>query len=100
MSKSLRDAAFAVDDLTVQWSARGSLAAGFWPLNAVDAGGVAFMLVDANLIKGGGDDDEEDMHWRRAQHAARKPPSAPSDLRHSEDDAFPPDHWVVYLGGL
>lgn len=68
--------------------------------DAIDAGGVAFMLVDANLIKDGGDDDEEDMRWRRAQHVARKPLGAPGSEHHSEDDAFPPDHWVVYLGGL
>jgi hypothetical protein len=68
--------------------------------DAIDAGGVAFMLIDANLIKDGGDDDEEDMRWRRAKHSARKPLGTPGDLQHSEDDAFPPDHWVVYLGGL
>jgi hypothetical protein len=68
--------------------------------DAIDAGGVAFMLIDANLIKNGGDDSEEDMHWRSRRHAARKPLGKLSDMKHSEDDAFPPDHWVVYLGGL
>jgi hypothetical protein len=68
--------------------------------DAIDAGGVAFLLIDANLIKDGKDDTEEDMHWRSAKHEARKPLGAPGNLVHSEDDAFPPDHWVVYLGGL
>ncbi len=68
--------------------------------NAVNAGGVAFFLVDANVLKDGGDDDEEDMRWRRGAHTARQAPAALGNLIHSEDDAFPPDHWVGYLGGL
>jgi hypothetical protein len=68
--------------------------------NAVKAGGVAYFLVDANVLKDGGSDDEEDMHWRRSQHLARQPVPPLGGLVHSEDDAFPPDHWVVYLGGL
>lgn len=68
--------------------------------SAVDAGGVAFLLIDANLIKDGKDDDEEDMWWRSATHKARTPLGSPGSTKHSEDDAFPPDHWVVYLGGL
>jgi hypothetical protein len=68
--------------------------------HAVDAGGVAFLLVDANLIKDGEDDDEEEMRWRAAEHLRREPVGAPGELTHSEDDAWPPDHWVLYLGGL
>jgi len=68
--------------------------------DAIDAGGVAFMLIDANLIKDGEDDSEEDMHWRSRRHTAREPLGQLGDMKHSEDDAFPPDHWVVYLGGL
>ena len=68
--------------------------------SAINAGGVAFLLVDANLLHDGGDDDEEDMRWRSVTHKRREPLGAPGDLTHSEDDAFPPDHWVVYLGGL
>lgn len=68
--------------------------------NAVKAGGVAFFLVDANLLKDGGSDDEEDMHWRRSRHKVRAPVPPLSSLVHSKDDDFPPDHWVVYLGGL
>ena len=67
---------------------------------AVKAGGVAFFLVDANVIKDGGDDDEEFMFWQRSQHAARTAPSAFGPLTHSEDDDIPPDHWVTYVDGL
>jgi hypothetical protein len=67
---------------------------------AVDAGGVCFMLVDANLLIDGGDDDESDMHWRQARHVARRPVGALGSSMHSKDDAWPPDHWVVYLGDL
>ena len=68
--------------------------------SAVKAGGVAFFLIDANLLKDGGSDDEEDMRWRRSSHSARAEPPPLGSLTHSEDDAFPPDHWVGYLGGL
>jgi hypothetical protein len=68
--------------------------------DALDAGGVAFFLIDANLIKDGKDDQEEDMRWRSTQHERRSPVGPPGPWTHSEDDAFPPDHWVVYLGGL
>jgi hypothetical protein len=67
---------------------------------AVNAGGVAFFLIDSNLLKDGGSDDEEEMRWRRSIHTARKPPSPLSGEVHSKDDDFPPDHWVAYLGGL
>lgn len=67
---------------------------------AVKAGGVAYFLVDANLIKDGGSDTEEDMHWQSARHVARSARSAFSTAKHSMDDDFPPDHWVEYLGGL
>lgn len=67
---------------------------------AVKSGGVAFFLVDANLIKDGGGDDEENMFWQRAQHTARSAPASLGPLVHSKDDDFPPDHWVAYLGGL
>ncbi len=68
--------------------------------HAVEAGGVCFMLVDANLIKDGGDDDESDMFWRRARHTVRMPVGVLESTIHSKDDAWPPDHWVVYLGDL
>lgn len=67
---------------------------------AVAAGGVAHLLVDANLLKDGGDDDEEDMRFRWSSHSARHVPSAfPGTWTHSQDDDVPPDHWVAYLGG-
>ena len=68
--------------------------------SAIDAGGVAFLLIDANLLKDGGDDDEEDMYWQLASHTPRQPVGGLGSAKHSEDDAFPPDHWVVYLGEL
>jgi hypothetical protein len=68
--------------------------------DAIDAGGVAFFLIDKNLIKDGGDDSEEDMRFRRSRHFAGQPVAAMEDSIHSKDDEIPPDHWVVYLGGL
>jgi hypothetical protein len=68
--------------------------------HAVEAGGVAFFLIDANLLHDGGDDDEEEMWWRKSSHNAGKTPSGLGDKVHSEDDDIPPDHWVIYLGGL
>lgn len=67
---------------------------------AVNAGGVAFLLVDSNLIKNGEDDSEENMRWQAAWHEVRQPVGALGPMTHSEDDAWPPNHWVVYLGGL
>ncbi|HVF74036.1 MAG TPA: hypothetical protein VM938_03225 [Acidimicrobiales bacterium] len=68
--------------------------------DAVNAGGVAFFLIDANLIKNGGDDDEEPIHYRSSGHGARQAPSGFGGWVHSKDDDYPPDHWVIYLGGL
>src|SRR5262249_3364881 len=67
---------------------------------AVDANGVAFFLIDANLIKDGQDDAEEVLIWRQRKHSARKPVAPPGPWHHSRDDSFPPDHSVVYLVGL
>jgi hypothetical protein len=68
---------------------------------AVKAGGVAFFLVDANVIKDGGSDTEEEMWFRRSFHRRRAAPTAfEADAIHSKNDDFPPDHWVAYLGGL
>lgn len=80
-----------------QW---GELEALLMAQEAIDAGGTAFLLIDANLIKNGGDDHEEDVRFRRRDHDARKPVGSPGAWTHSKDDNFPPDHWVVYLGGL
>jgi hypothetical protein len=68
--------------------------------DTVNAGGVAFFLIDGNLIKDGGADDESVMRYRRSWRTARSAPGAFSDRIKSEDDALPPDHWVIYLGGF
>jgi hypothetical protein len=68
---------------------------------AIDAGGVAFLMIDKNLIKNGGNDHEEEMYFRKARHEAQKPVGAMEDEVHSKDDEWPwPNHWVTYLGGL
>ena len=68
---------------------------------AVKSGGVAFFLVDANIIKDGGSDREEEMWFRFSSHFRRAAPTAFQTMaEHSKDDDFPPDHWVMYLGGL
>ncbi len=69
--------------------------------DVVDAGGVAFLLIDKFLIKDGGTDHEEGVFWRSRPHFARMPVGPfPATVTHSRDDRIPPDHWVVYLGGL
>ncbi len=68
--------------------------------NAVKAGGVAFFLIDTNLLHNGGSDREENMWWRKSVPAARKKPTSHGSKIHSEDDAIPPDHWVAYRGGF
>jgi hypothetical protein len=68
--------------------------------SAIDAGGVAFLMVDKNLITDGDDDNEEDMGFRRSRHNEGHPVEPPDDTTHSKDDNWPPDHWVAYLGGL
>lgn len=68
---------------------------------AVKAGGVAHFLIDANLLHDGGSDHEEQAWFRSSHHQARTAPSLFQPVKvHSEDDDFPPDHWVAYLGGL
>lgn len=67
--------------------------------SAVRAGGVAFLLINANLIKDGEDDSEEVASFRRWQHVALSHTRPPTDWKHSKDDNEP-NHWVVYLGGL
>jgi hypothetical protein len=66
----------------------------------VKAGGVAFLMIDANMIKDGGDDNEEEMYFQRFQHFPRTSNISASAKVHSKDDDFPPDHWVIYLDGL
>ncbi len=70
--------------------------------DAVNDGGVAFLLIDSDLINDGSVDgeDEEEMWWRRASHFAGQKVGDFGPLVHSRDDNPPPDHWVVFLGGL
>lgn len=64
------------------------------------AGGLAFLFVDANVIKPGPDDTEEQMWFEGVQHSARSSKFDKIAKTHSKDDAWPPDHWVIYLDGL
>ncbi len=67
---------------------------------SLDAGGVAFLLIEANLLQDGGDDEEEERWWRRAKHTVSGGQQPLEPTRHSEDDDLLPDHWVVLLDGL
>lgn len=72
---------------------------------AVDAGGVAFLLIDSDLIQSykrgeAQDEEEEEMYWRRAFHNPGEPVGDFGTWTHSKDDNFPPDHWILLLGGL
>ena len=84
-----------------------------WAQNAVNAGGVAFFLIDKQLLKHEGDAGEELIEFRRRDHNARHPPDEFSGWERSMDDRVPifpsnelelewgpPDHWIVYLGGF
>ena len=89
--------------LTYHWETcfvYGELNALLRAQKAIDAGGVAFLMIDKNLITDGADDDEEDMRFRRSRHSEGHPVEPPEDTTHSKDDDWPPDHWLVYLGGL
>lgn len=77
--------------------------------NTVKAGGVAFLMIDANMIKmidenkdgiDDGTEKEEEMYFQRFQHSSRSPHIEPSLKNHSKNDNWPPDHWVIYLSGL
>ena len=66
----------------------------------VKTGGVAFLMIDANMIKNGGGDDEQKIYFQNFQHFPRSPSVNSSAKVHSKDDDYPPDHWVFYLDGL
>lgn len=68
---------------------------------AIDAGGVAFLLIDSDLIKDGSatGETEEDMHWECAPHRPGQPVGPFGAVTHSRDDDLP-DHWIVFLGDL
>ena len=71
---------------------------------AVSNGGVAFLLVDKNLLKDGAEDgtpdSEESMWWRRRRHNPGGTVDDYGGWHHCKDDDYPPDHYVVLLGGL
>ncbi|HXI22323.1 MAG TPA: hypothetical protein VNG71_00505, partial [Pyrinomonadaceae bacterium] len=68
---------------------------------AVNDGGIAFLLVDSDLINDGSVDgeDEEEMWWSRRSHFATGIGKFGKKI-HCRDDNPPPDHWVLFLGGL
>lgn len=70
---------------------------------AVRDGGVAFLLIDKNLLHDGSEDgspdSEEEMWWRRRGDRGGVS-SGYGGFHHSKDDDYPPDHYVVLLGGL
>ena len=66
--------------------------------DAIQRGGVAFVLVDADLIKDGSDETEEDAWWMERGHKPGKQVGAwGKKWTHSRDDNFPPNHWVTLL---
>jgi hypothetical protein len=67
---------------------------------ALAAGGVAFLLVDADLLKTGVRETEEEIWWQRANHLPGLPVQPFGPLTHAKDDDWPPNHWVVFLGDL
>jgi hypothetical protein len=100
---AMRDWTHNVLGLTAGWKTTlisGEMDAMRWGQDAIDAGGVAFLLVDSFLLRDGGNDDEEDMHWRKRRHIAGQSLEPFGPQKHSLDDdsLFPPDHWVAYLG--
>jgi len=68
--------------------------------DAVDAGGVAYLLVDGAIVKGAPGDDEEDV-WLRSRDHEDGGVGRWSDVVHCEDDdMLVPDHYVVLLGDV
>jgi hypothetical protein len=64
---------------------------------AVAAGGIAFLLVDSDLIHDGEHEVEEKVWWRARELTAGNPVGPLGALTHCRDDNWPPDHWVVFL---
>lgn len=60
--------------------------------DAVNVGGVAFLLIDSDLINDGSVDgeDEEEMWWRRAPHSAGQKVGDLGPKTHCRDDNPPP----------
>ncbi len=73
---------------------------------SVKAGGVAFLLIDKNMIEAGPNDTEEEMYFQKFRHSSRSPTINASAKVHSKDDIWGPElfienfHWVIYLDGL
>ncbi|MFO0592886.1 MAG: hypothetical protein U0441_35410 [Polyangiaceae bacterium] len=67
---------------------------------AVDAGGVAFLLIHKHLIDDAASEEQVPLGWRRARHQRRTPVGTPSERRHCRKSSAPPDHWVALLGDL
>lgn len=70
---------------------------------AVERGGVAFLLVEVDLIHNGDadDDHENNMRWRMRRHSPGAPLGDFGARHHSVDDNnVLPDHYVVLLGHL
>jgi hypothetical protein len=64
---------------------------------AIQAGGVAILLIDSDLLKDGPNDNEEDV-WHRRRGL---PDESWTPRQHSKDDNdVIPSHYVVLLGGL
>ncbi|MEQ1568152.1 MAG: hypothetical protein ABMA64_21105 [Myxococcota bacterium] len=64
---------------------------------AIDAGGVAVLLIDSDLIKGGPTDDEEDVWYR---HRALPDGGWSAKVHSRDDNDVIPSHYVVLLGGV
>lgn len=71
---------------------------------AIDRGGVAFLLIESDLLHDGDSDDdhEEDVWWRtRRHHPGGEIDHFGTHWTHSVDDNnILPDHYVVLRGGL
>lgn len=64
---------------------------------AVQNGGVAFLCIDARLLKHEPGDNEEDM-WFSVRSHSTKGIGKWSPKRHSTDDSYVPTHWVPLTG--
>lgn len=65
--------------------------------DAVASGGVAFLLIRGQLIMEGPPETGEDVWWRRIPHTAGRPVGKAGPSPRGVN-AWPPNHWVVFLG--
>ena len=68
--------------------------------SALDQGGVAFMLIDANLLHQWTGDDDATIMVRKAEHTAAGALGDYHLWTQAKPPGFPPDHWVPVLDGL